>query len=81
MKKYKGYYIDGVVFRSQKEIDNFLKEAHIKKIKVFHEMLFSERYSAAQKMELTRWIHDREVILHDEYKMTWDEIEEIPYTA
>lgn len=81
MKRYKGYYIDGAVFKSEKEIDLFLKNEIIKKIKILSEMFASDRYTTGEKMRLTKDIHDRERILHDEYGMEWDEIEMIPYTA
>lgn len=80
MTKYK-YYIDGVVFKTKAEIDNFIKAEIIKKIKVFHDMMFSGRYNNAEMMELCDYIAIREKILHDEYGMNWEEIEEIPFTA
>lgn len=79
MKRYKGYYIDGVIFKSKEEIDAFLKNAIIEKIKTFHNMLFSGRYNASEMMAITKEISDREKILHDEYGMDWEAIENIQF--
>lgn len=81
MTKYKGYYIDGVIFKTKAEIDGFIKAEIIKKIKVLHDMMFSGRYSNAEVMQLNNEITFREERLHDEYGMNWEEIEEIPFTA
>ena len=81
MKKYKGYYIDGVIFNSNTAIDDFIKNEIIKKIKVLHDMMFSGRYSNAEVMQLNNEITIREKRLHDEYGMNWEEIENIPFTA
>lgn len=81
MTKYKGYYIDGVVFKTKAEIDSFIKAEIIKKIKVLHDMMFSGRYSYAEMMKINEDITVREYRLHDEYGMEWSDIEEIPYTA
>lgn len=81
MKRYKGYYIDGVIFNSKEEIDTFLKNEIIKKIKMFSKMFESDRYTPAEKMAITREITCREKVLHDDYGMDWETIEMIPYTA
>lgn len=77
MTKYRGYYIDGVVFKNKKDIDEFVKNAIIEKIKQFTEMLFSGRYDASQMIELTAKISMRERRLHDEFGMSYEEIEMI----
>ena len=83
MKRYKGYYIDGVIFSTKKDIDNFIKSEIIRKICIFHRMLFDMpgRYTDDEKIAICGEIHDREIRLHDEYGMSWEEIEEIPYNT
>ena len=80
MKRYKGYYIDGVIFSNKKEIDDFIKKTIIGKIKTFHDMLFSGRYSGGELIAISNEITIREKRLHDEYNMSWEDIEMIPYT-
>lgn len=83
MKRYKGYYIDGVVFNSKADIDNMIKEETIKKIRMFHDMLFKfeKRYTVPEQLKICEEISIREKRLHDEYGMSWEDIEEIPFTA
>lgn len=77
MIKYRGYYIDHVVFNSKKDIDEHCKNELIAGIKKYIEMMFSSRYSASEKMTLSQWVSDREKQLHDEFGMSWEEIEEL----
>ena len=79
MMKYKGYYIDGVVFNSKEQIDNFVKSEVIRKARQFNEMLASGRYNAGQMLELADEITIREKRLHDEFNMNYDEIENAIY--
>ena len=83
MRRYKGYYIDGAIFKTEKQIDDFIKDEIIRKIKIFHSMLFEmgDRYTNAEKLGISDEIHQREIRLHDEYGMEWADIEEIPYRA
>lgn len=81
MKKYKGYYIDGVVFKTEAEIDAYHKNSIIEKIRIFNEMLTNPRYNDAELIAITAEITLREKRLHDEYGMSWEDIEEIPFTA
>jgi len=77
MTKYKGYYIDGAIFNSKEDIDTFIKGETIKKIKQLYEMMTNPRYNAPELMAISNMITDREIILHNEYGMTWEEIENI----
>lgn len=81
MKRYRGYYIDGVIFNSEKEIDTFLIDSFKNKIRQLYDMLRSPRYSEAELISISEMITEKEKILHDTYGLTWDEIEEIPFTA
>ena len=77
MTKYRGYYVDGVVFHNKKEIDIFVKQSIIDKIKLFNEMFLSDRYTPMQKMQIASEIAIRERRLHDEFGMDWTAIESI----
>lgn len=79
MVKYNGYYIDGVIFHNKQEIDNFIKDAIIKKIKVFSDMMLSGRYSSMEVLRICEEMHTREKVLHDTYGMSWEDIEMIPF--
>ena len=77
MTKYRGYYIDHVVFNSKKEIDEFCKNELIAGIKEYTKMMFSSRYSASEKLTLSQWVSDREKQLHEEFGRSGEEIEEL----
>lgn len=79
MTQYKGYYIDNVTFSSKKEIDVFIKENIIKHLIKLNSLMFSGRYTAKEKFNIAREMTDQEKILHDEYGMTWEEIENALY--
>lgn len=77
MKRYRGYYIDGTVFRSEAEIDKFYRDSIIQKIKTFKDMMsrYADRYSRRELNRIAQEITDREQILFTDYGMTWEEIE------
>ena len=60
MIKYRGYYIDGVVFKTKEDIDTFVRDTIIKKAKQFIEMLASGRYNACEMMKISEEISIRE---------------------
>jgi len=70
MKKYKGYYIDNVIFHSEAEIDAFIKnkaiEAYIKAVQIF---------ASHSTMENSIYCTEKAEILVEKYGYTWDEIE------
>ena len=70
MTKYKGYYIDGVTFRNKAEIDKFIKDETINAYKMYCKM-FAEKPS----MELMHLINPCMDKLHDEYGLSYEEIE------
>lgn len=72
MTRYKGYYIDHVVFNSKAEIDAFIKEQAINGYKTACR-LFYEKAS----MEAAAYMASREKQLHDVYGLTWEQIEDI----
>ena len=77
MKRYRGYYIDGVVFKSMSEIDTFVKNSIIDKVKQFMGMFPSDSYTAEQKKAVSDEITIREQRLQTEFGMTATEIEAI----
>ena len=77
MKRYRGYYIDGVVFKSMSEIDTFVKNSIIDKVKQFMGMFLSDSYTAEQKKAVSDEITIREQRLQTEFGMTATEIEAI----
>ena len=79
MKRYKGYYIDGVVFTTTNQIDEFIKKSIIDKARQFNNMLMSGRYDASQQMQLSNEISIRERRLHDEFNMDYESIENAIY--
>lgn len=79
MTKYRGYYIDNVVFSSKKDIDEFVKQSLINKLKSLNEMLLSPRYSGKEKLLIVSEISIREHKLHDEFGMSYEEIENLEY--
>ena len=77
MTKYRGYYIDKVTFSSKSEIDAYVKQSIIDKIKQFNKMMMSSRYSDAERIHLAGMITDYERRLHDEFGMSWEDVENI----
>lgn len=74
MTKYKGYYIDKVIFNSKKDIDEHIKKSNIEAIKRLEEMFENPRYSASEKMGIASMISDREYFLFKEYGIGEDEL-------
>lgn len=75
MKQYKGYYIDGVIFSSEADIDEHIKAAMIRSYKVACEM-----FSRHSDMEHSIYASEIAVRLHA-LGLTWDEIEQIEIEA
>lgn len=76
MKQYKGYYIDGVWFHSEEEIDNFLKE---KAIKNYSRM--ARKFVNDPSMELTVMMSDEADRIHKLFGLSYAEIEDIEIEA
>lgn len=72
MTKYKGYYIDHVIFSSKAEIDDYLKQSAINTYKT------ACKWFAEQPcMEAAKYAADKAEALHKVHGLTWSEIEEI----
>lgn len=76
MTKYKGYYIDQVIFNSKEEIDAFIKKQTIDKYKMLCKM-FAENAS----MELITIMQPYEDRLHNEFGLSYEEIEALEIEA
>ena len=78
MTKYKGYYIDNVIFTSKNDIDNFIKSELITKIKKYSKMLLNAPDSHITPgyvhgfMEMITAAEER---LHNEYNISYEELE------
>lgn len=70
MKQYKGYYIDNVFFGSEKEIDEYIKNATIKKFKTLCGMFFKN-----PSMEISNACCELSEKLHKDFGFTYEEIE------
>lgn len=76
MKKYKGYYIDKVIFNNEKEIDDFIKKQTIEKYQNLCKMFANDAC-----MELVTMMQPYEDKLHNEFGLSYDEIEELEIEA
>ena len=72
MKQYKGLYIDGVIFTSKEDIDNFLKEQAIRSYKIAVK-LFCRNTS----IEASIYADQKAEYLNTQFGMDWEEIEAI----
>lgn len=72
MTKYRGLYVDHVVFSSHKEIDDFLREQAVKAYKEAVELFCDLR-----TMEASVYASEHADKLHYEHGLSWNEIEDI----
>lgn len=76
MRQYKGYYIDKVVFSSTADIDAFIKEQAINK---YHQLC--KMFAEDPSNELVAIMLPYEDRLHNEFGLSYDEIEQIEIAA
>ena len=72
MKQYKGYYIDGVVFKSKEEIDKCIEEKAVEAYKTALE-IFARRMT----MEASIYVSEKADRLHDDFGYDWETLEKI----
>ena len=72
MKQYKGYYIDGVVFSSKKDIDIFLKN---QAVSAYRKAV--EYFANHSTMEASIYCDDKARNLVDNFGFTYQEVEDI----
>ena len=70
MIKYKGYYIDGTVFKSENDIDEHVKNLAIERYKKLSIM-----FSKNPTMELSSLLSDLSIKLHEQHNLSYNEIE------
>ena len=76
MKQYKGYYIDKVIFNNETEIDAFIKKQTIEKYQQLCKM-----FADNSCMELIVMMAPYEEKLHNEFGLSYEEIEQIEIEA
>ena len=74
MIKYRGYYIDHVVFNNKADIDNYIKDSLIARIKKLTKLMFGSS-DAGYMMACSEQISVCERALHNDCGMGWAEIE------
>lgn len=72
MKKYKGYYIDKVIFNNKQEIDDFIKKQAIYAYKTSVK-LFSEHCT----FEISIYCDKKAEVLVNQFGFSWEQIEEL----
>lgn len=76
MTKYRGYYIDKVVFNNKVEIDNFIKEQAVKRFEVLNQI-----FNNHPSLEASIACGEQAKCLHDNFGFSWEEIEEMEIAA
>ena len=76
MKEYKGYYIDGAIFKTKEDIDAFLKKQAIKAHRIACEM-----FAIHPDMEHSIYASEKADILNKQFGMNWEEIEALEIAA
>ena len=74
MKKYKGYYIDGVIFHNEKEIDLFRESLALSAYKRAVELFAID---SCRSMELSMLIDEKAEYLINHFDYTWEQLEDI----
>ena len=72
MRQYKGYYIDGVIFHNEQEIDKAIEKQAVDAYKLAVE-LFARKSNMANSM----YADERAERLVKQFGYTWDHVEEI----
>lgn len=72
MRKYKGYYIDKVIFNNEDEIDEFIKSEAIRDYKQSVELFVNH-----STIENSIYCDDKAEILVNQFGFTWEQIEEL----
>ena len=70
MKRYKNLYIDGVTFKNEKEIDDFLMNSAIQEYKNRCKV-----FSTTKTIASAEFADEQATFLHDIYGISWEEIE------
>lgn len=76
MTQYKGYYIDGITFKTKKEIDEFIKKNNIELFKRYCKI-----FSNHPTIEASIVCAEQATKLHDNFNISHNEIEAIEIEA
>ena len=76
MKKYRGYYIDNVVFNNEAEVDAFIKQQAVEKFIKLNK-IFANRMT----MEASIACSEQANRLHNQFGFSWEEIEAMEIQA
>lgn len=76
MIKYRGYYIDKVVFNSKAEIDKFVEEQAVERFKNL-----AQYFAKRPTMKASRLCILQMNILHDDFGYSWERIEQLEIEA
>lgn len=76
MRQYKGYFIDKVIFNNEAEIDAFIKKQTIEKYQRLCRM-----FAKDSCMELIAMMTPCEEKLHNEFGLSYEEIEQLEIAA
>ena len=76
MKKYRGYYIDKVVFNNEAEIDDFIKNQAVEKF-----IALNKIFASRMTMEASIACSEQANRLHNQFGFSWEEIEAMEIQA
>ena len=76
MKEYKGYYIDGIFFNSEEEIDKHIMDKAVER----HTSL-AELFATAPSFALSKAMDDSADRLHLLFGLSYEDIEDIEIAA
>ena len=76
MTKYRGYYIDKVVFNNKAEIDAFIKKQAVERF-----IQLNKYFSEHMSMEASVVCSAQADLLHDNFGFSWEEIEAMEIEA
>ena len=76
MKKYKGYYVDKVVFNNEAEIDAFIKQQAVEKF-----IKLNKIFANSMNMEASIACSEQANRLHNQFGFSWEEIEAMEIQA
>lgn len=76
MRKYKGHYIDKVIFNSEAEIDEFIKKEAIREYKIRCQV-----FAINKNAEAGLYSYEQAEKLHNEFGISWEELEQMEIEA
>ena len=76
MINYKGLYIDHIYYHSKEEIDEAIKQREIENYKMRCEI-----FAMHKTMEASIFADEQAQKLHDEFGISWEELEQIEVEA